>query len=618
MNQKDRDTLLKICKKHIENFPRAALTKRFQDYEEHYHLNTVNANPDSEDAEEVGYYRYKELNIGVVKTIAEADHAFYVSTLTSENPMFPVISDEQFSAQASMMNAKMEKDQRVCKWETEVSKILLAASKYNLAVAEVYWSQEEFSKITSDATGKAIEDKTIWAGNKIRYLSPYNVIFDQSVAVENVAADGAFAGHTEYMSQVKLWHYLKELKQVSSDAEVFDSKEMWETIKGNENLFAPIAPQLQNKESTAKKEFDWLTHFDLAEKENKVKYKQEYVVWTFYLRILPEVYGLDVPDASQPAIYKVVVVNGKYVAAAIKMDGIHNNLGIVLACPVIDDLGLDTSSPSGSAISHQKVIKQLVDRAFATLDRAISDRGIYDPEYITADSINSRIPDAKIPLRKNSRAIIDDNNPLDKAYRALPFEGKQDISNLFNVINQMIEYSQFSAGLNRAQTGHFVKGNKTRAEFSQIMSNANSKQFVRALILSVNLFGPIKTIIKSNILQYGQESEQVTDSSANKPIEMDITSLRKAILEFKLLDGLNPKAANISPEFYEFFIRMAEQIPDLNFEFKIPNMVAHMVSIAGGIKMEQYRRTDQEKQQIIQQQQQQAQMAAQGENNAAQ
>lgn len=599
-----QENIIQYIKKKLLNFPRDELIQRYERYERAYHLHTKNPNQGADEAKDSGYYRYQDLDLGLVKTVGEADHAFYTSTLLSETPIFPVTSTNENKDAAQMMNAKLEKDERLQLWETNLSECLKDAAKYNLMAAEVTWAKQSLPHIANGDQGQSETSTVTWQGNKIKHISPYNVAFDTTVPPHLVASEGDWAGYTEYMTQVRLWNHIYSLKQIDPNG-VYETDEMWLSSSGNDDAeFGPKFPEHVRNDGTSVNngKTNWELEFGLVKQSGREKgrqYRNSYVVWTFYLRIIPSIFGMNVPKADMPQIWKFVIVNGKHMAASFRMDDVHQLLNVVLAQAILDSMGLDTDSSSGSIIPMQDVTKQMLDRAFASLDRAIADRALINEEYVDKRAANSRIPDAKIPLRANSATTLSGANLFDLAYKQIPFDSRH-INELFNIISTVMEYSHFSAGINRAQLGHFVKGNKTRREFDAIMSNADSKQFVRALVIAMNFFGPIKQIIKTNILQYQDEREEAFSSSANAEVSVDPITLRNASLEFKLVDGLNPRSSSLSGEFYEFFIRMVQEVPQMQQQYKIADIIAHFVQVAGGINIKQYEYTQEELREMAQ------------------
>ena len=71
------------------------------------------------------------------------------------------------------------------------------------------------------------------------------------------------------------------------------------------------------------------------------------------------------------------------------------------------------------------------------------------------------------------------------------------------------------------------------------MANANGRDQTIALMLESNFFGPIKEIIKLNILQY-QGGVELVNREAGAVTTVDPVMLRKANLVMKWSDGLNP------------------------------------------------------------------------------
>ena len=110
---------------------------------------------------------------------------------------------------------------------------------------------------------------------------------------------------------------------------------------------------------------------------------------------------------------------------------------------------------------------------------------------IGENSVNSKVPDAKIPMTGR----LPPGKKITDYYYSIPFDNTATRS-LYTDKDMTESAGRTASGLNQAQQGQFVKGNKTLYEFDQIMQNADSKTFLRAMFLELTLFTSIKNKIK--------------------------------------------------------------------------------------------------------------------------
>jgi hypothetical protein len=107
------------------------------------------------------------------------------------------------------------------------------------------------------------------------------------------------------------------------------------------------------------------------------------------------------------------------------------------------------------------------------------------------------------------------------------------------MIQQYGAMANMISGQNPVRQGQFVKGNKTQSEFDTVMGNANGRDQLTAIGYETQVFTPLKEILKINILQY-QGGTSLYNREKQKQITVDPVALRKAVLNFKVSDGLTP------------------------------------------------------------------------------
>jgi hypothetical protein len=207
--------------------------------------------------------------------------------------------------------------------------------------------------------------------------------------------------------------------------------------------------------------------------------------------------------------------------------------------------------------------------------RAISDRGIYDPSRIAEHHINNENPAAKIPVRPAAYG-----KPVQEAYYPIPFRDDQS-GIMMQESQQLMQFANVIAGQNPARQGQFVKGNKTLHEFQTVMSNANGRDQMTSMLLEAQVFVPLKEILKINILQY-QGGVSLFNRDVQKEVAIDPIALRKAVLDFKISDGLTPSDKLVNADTLQVAMQVIGSSPQIAAGYNLAPMFSYFIKTQGG------------------------------------
>jgi hypothetical protein len=155
-----------------------------------------------------------------------------------------------------------------------------------------------------------------------------------------------------------------------------------------------------------------------------------------------------------------------------------------------------------------------------------------------------------------------------------------------------------AAGQNRVDRGQFQKGNKTKTEFTETMANSNSRQQLAAISLEQQFFTPVKEIVKSNTLQF-QAAGKFLNRDQKAIVDVDPVELRKAILEFKMTDGLLPADKMLNAEVLTVFMQTAQAIPGVAAEYDVMGMFLYWAKLRGAYWLEDFKRNPAQQQQFL-------------------
>lgn len=263
--------------------------------------------------------RYQNLTIPVIKPLVEAAVDYQTSVFLTGVPLFNVVASPEFEDEALQMNTVIEDQGVRGKWVSELIKFCRDGFKYNISALEVSWEREVTAALETDLSYSKSQGKpkeVIWEGNKLKRLDLYNCFFDTRVAPTEMASKGEFFGYTEMFSRIALKSFVAKLpdKIVANVVAAFESGLGSSTgggiLGGIESYYIPsLNPDaLINKNPKAST--DWMAWAGMqAGERGTIQYRNMYEVTTLYARILPSDFGIRVPAANTPQVWKFIFVN---------------------------------------------------------------------------------------------------------------------------------------------------------------------------------------------------------------------------------------------------------------------------------------------------------------------
>ena len=520
--------------------------------------------------------KFQNITVPVVLPQVEAAVTYQSSVFLTGHPIFAVVANPQYIDEALQMETIIEEQSIRGGWVAEFIKFFRDGFKYNLSALEVEWCAEVTAALDTDTSfspklGKPKE--IVWEGNKIKRLDPYNLIFDTRVDPVLMPTQGEFSGYTELMSRIALKDYINKLPNRMVDNVV----KAFESGLGSGGFESYYIPSLNPSAPIEKQKFgafSWDRWAGLSNAEQKIAYKDMYEVTTLYGRILPSDFGLRVPQVNTPQIWKFVIVNGQVLIYAERQTNAHAKLPILLGQPYDDGLGYQTKSLAENALPFQDITSAMWNSVIAARRRAISDRGIYDPSRISSEHINNDNPAAKIPVRPSAYG-----KPVSESYFPIPFRDDQSPV-LMQETDQVLRMADKVSGQNPAKMGQFVKGNKTRDEFQTVMGNANGRDQLVAMQYEAQIFTPLKEILKLNVLQY-QGGTSLYNREIQESVTIDPVKLRKAVVEFKVADGLTPADKLINADVLQTSMQMIASSPQLSSQYNVGPLFSYLMKTQG-------------------------------------
>jgi hypothetical protein len=302
----------------------------------------------------------------------------------------------------------------------------------------------------------------------------------------------------------------------------------------------------------------------------RIAYKGLYEVSTEYVRIIPDDHGLIVPARNTPQIWKLIIINHSVIIYAERQTNAHEKIPVFFGQPSEDGLDYQTKSLASDGQPFQQVASSILNSVIASRRRAVTDRVLYDPSRVAEKHMNSPNPSAKIPVRPSAYG-----KPVGESVYQFPYKDDQSAIGM-QEIQSIIALGNVLNGQNPARQGQFVKGNKTDGQWESTMSNATSQDQLTALKLEAQVFTPIKEVLKYNYMQY-QAGTTIYSPTQKQNVQVDPIALRKAILSFKITDGLLPSEKIISGEVLKVGMQVIGSSPAIAQGYNVAPLFSYIM-----------------------------------------
>jgi hypothetical protein len=510
----------------------------------------------------------------------------------SSYPLFPVFSKPDMQDDALQMETVIGEQGVQFAWAAELLQAMRDGLKYNLMAVEVEWVNKKVYSVANDATVSiktGVPTETLFSGNALRRLDPYNLILDTRVPPYEIHTRGEYAGYTMMISRIDLKQRISEMdptRTMNAKAAFESGMGTYSTTSSSNAFFVPqINPNalIETTNLGPASSINWHAWAGI-ENTSSINYSDLYEYTVLYARILPSEHKIVGRNGNTPQIWKLIVINRAICIYAELQSNAHNYLPIVVAQAHEDGLGWQSKSFADNAAPFQALATALYNSGIESQRRKVYDRIFYDPSRINKADIDNTSVVARIPIKNEAYG-----KPVSEAIYAMPYRD-DNVNEIFSVAEQVLQMADVANGQNRVQRGQFQKGNKTRHEFQDTMDNSNARPRMVALVLENRFFTPIKMILKLNTLQF-QPPAEMYNRNTKQTVQVDPVSLRQSAIEFRMADGLMPTDALMSMQLFQTIIQMVGQYPPLLQQWDIIGMIFYWIKLEGATWIDDFKIT---------------------------
>lgn len=532
--------------------------------------------------------------IPTCKTEVETAEAYYAGIFLTGKPIFSAVTSPDREDTATQLNSLTARDEERFEWVSDLLQCLRDVLKYNLCAAKVHWDTINGSSVDTAADGKGAVTTSVYSGNNIDHIDPFNLLYDQTVSPTKVHKKGTHVGYVERINYIELktrinsWNDENIIKV--SLKPILDKETITDLTPSATSLYMKKEVHLFNDLHNKSETNEWASFWGGTAKNNSNKARSDiYEFVELYVRIVPKDYSLG--SGMVPAVYLLRWVNGYL----IYFEPIENSNGLF---PIVIGQLYIESHTAKSFAEYFKDIQDLgtsiLTAMLDSLRRNVADRAIYDPARINKADIENPNPSGKIPVKGGLYM----NESISDAYYQIPFQDTVSgiVGNLLGFVKQI---AMDTAGQNPSSQGQFQKGNKTLFEFDKVMANSEARMLLGGLKLDSTFFAAIKSHLKFNYLMFA-EPDTINNKDEKAPVTIDPVAIRKEAPEYAMADGLIPATKLANTDVLVQTLNYLNGDPVAKLEYDTMAIFASAVKQQGVNHLTHYKRTPEQQQEYLQ------------------
>lgn len=524
--------------------------------------------------------KIQNVTVPIVMPQVEAAATYLTNVFLSGYPIFGVSSDPSSANAALQMETIVAENSITAGWKRQLMMFFRDGLKYNLHAVECEWQQKKVFSVQTNvgaSPNSAALKETLWNGNVLTRMDLYNTFFDPRVHPSEIHSEGEYAGYTNILARIRFKKLCNDLYGTVDKGTIIralESSPVPEVITTTTAPFGYYVPLInpdplmyRNNLQT----FDWMAWAqETPNTKSDLNYGNIYHVLKLYARILPADFGIRAPAPNTPQVWKFIIINGQVVLYAERQPNAHDWIPIFFGQPIEDGLDYQTKSFAANVRDMQDIASAMWNGYMASKRRLVGDRVIYDPSRIAKKDINSTNPAAKIPVRPSAYG-----KAVQEAVYQFPFRDEATNS-LIQTANLVTAFADKINGQNPATQGQFVKGNKTQHEYDDVMGHGNGNNQKMAIATEEQVFQPLKTCIKLNILQF-QGDVVLYNANVKQQVPVKSQDLREAAVHFLVSDGLLPTDKLIGEDTLQTALQVMGTSPAIGAAYNIGPLFSYVM-----------------------------------------
>lgn len=504
---------------------------------------------------------------------------FLLNVFAPEEGMFSAVADKETQSTAQGVSLLMEKHGKHSHYYQSYHRFFQNALRYNIGILITYWDEEVGSTIKNDASrgAQVKKNQTVWTGNKMESVDPYNFMCDPNVEPTKLAAEGEWFSKVDEITKFRA-RKMEQLGQLYNvDAVITDQIPTTSWYMGK--------PNIRGTDGDAHGT-DWMSVLSAGRTSGTTKQTNlEILDWYGWLDGAD--FGLSTVPGMQ--IYRVTLLQGHTIANTVELTNAHGQLPIGVTMPIDDELVEQQKSYGEMLAPLNDYASFLINTAMDGTRRSLYGLLFYNPDMVNLDRATGDVVSGRIPVKNlPEKGRIQDNvmmiNDSPQTGSAVP-----EIAQIKEIMQIVLptEMLRQVTDLDRA----------TMYQAAATVQAANRRQQKMARLIDDQAMSNVRFQMYYNILQF-QESITIMADNGEK-VEIDPGQLRDSDIEFSIADGLKGMDRLMFSQLMSDLINKLLQSPQAAEQIDLVALLNYWTSLFGeNMDLNQFKMTPERIQEV--------------------
>ena len=519
----------------------------------------------------------------------ETTKAILVDTFLGGYPIFGVLADPSNRQRTEQLEALIAYYSSETGWVDALTRYFNNALKYTTAPIGLRSSYKyEFEANFSNSASKPQVAATLLP--EIVVPDPYNTLFDFRVDPIKLATHGDYIGYSEMIPATAVKAEIAAMRAASDviTARLFNLDKMFTTV-------LPLAywnqRPLVNANMPLSSGSRWDNWGTVPNAAQVSKLEDRYsglhtstlLITKLWLRILPGEFALSNYAPKTPTVFELHISNFEHIYYMAPVYLPDNRFPLGMCDLQNDNYGYSCVTEPESLSGFQYASSVLLNATLMGAERAVDDRAVFDPEWISSGNLTGKGGAAKIPLNKSLRGTTS----IDQVYRQIPYE-HQATASFPGLMNQVMQLANYLHGRNEQAQGLNRKGNRTLGEFNTVMQNANLRTSLTPAAIEAQAFEPLKKLLKIWIRDNAKPTTAFNHRT-KAMVQIEEETIRDVAYTFKLATGYFTKNMMASTDSIVMFLQTLATMPELAQQFNVVELLSYLMTLEGVKDIDQFR-----------------------------
>lgn len=381
-------------------------------------------------------------------TMAQIDEAvtYLMSVFAPNMDIFVATSRADKQAIAEGLMEEVNGQGQLGQYYREMCKMCLNALKYNIGGFSIAW-EKHMGYTFENMGGGQVQKKVgvVWEGNTIKSLDMYNFLFDTSVHPVDLPQKGEFFAEIIPITPFRAKKMGEDGKLFGIGRFVNETMPLSPNDGANQISFYYNPPSVRENVGNADGGVtNWRQILSAAGGAGNAQSSRPVLEIAYYTTwIYPNDFGLS--DSKVCELWRIAMVNGRYIGFAVKLDDTHGMLPCAMAAPIEDDLINEQRTYAEQLLPLQHFASFLLNTHQDATRKAIYGITLYNPNIFPGlDKSPDEMVGGMIPMRSSATDI-----DISKAFQQI--NDAPDTDQNVDMVSKIMEIMQKILPTNQAQ-----------------------------------------------------------------------------------------------------------------------------------------------------------------------